>query len=545
MIIRLTGGRVVDPANGPSAVRDVWIRDGRIADAPGPGETVDQTFDVTGKIVMAGAVDVHSHIAGGNVTMSRLLLPELHVSEDPAGAGMPFGTARWSSWETGRLYAEMGFTTVVEPALAPTQAMQTHLELADVPIIDKGALCVVGNDDHYLSLLRGRESADALRDAIAFHLRQSRGLGLKLINAGGPAAFHSGLRTFDLDDLVPHYGVTSRQILASLLSVTDAIGVPHPLHVHANNLGAAGAPDTIDATIAAAEGRRIHFAHIQFYSYGRDSEGGMTSGAEQIARAIAGNPNVTCDVGQVMFGPTVTISLDLMKQWQGAAYASPRKWSLTDGDAEGGGVVPLPYKTSSWVNQLQWAIGLEIFLLSPDPWRVLMTTDHPNGGPFTSYPQILHLLMDRGERARWMESMPERALARTGLAGLDREYTIEEVAIMTRAAPARLLGLDDRGHLAVGALADVAVYDDIADRTAMFAGAALVFKNGRLVVRDGRALGWTFGTTSHLAPETDPAMDRLIGDYLTDRFGVGPSAFAVPEAAFGERAAFRTLPCTT
>lgn len=544
MIIRLKGGRVVDPVNGATAVRDVWIRDGRITEAPQDGETVDETFDVTGKIVMAGAVDVHSHIAGGNVTMARLLLPELHVSEDPAGEGMAFGTARWSSWETGRLYAEMGFTTVIEPALAPTQAMQTHLELADVPIIDKGALAVVGNDDHFLSLLRARESADALRDAIAFHLRQSRGIGLKLINAGGPAAFHSGLRTFDLDDVVPHYGVSSRQILESLLTVTDAIGVPHPLHVHANNLGAAGAPDTIDATIAAAEGRRMHLAHIQFYSYGKDAEGGMTSGAEQISAALAANPNVTCDVGQVMFGPTVTISLDLMKQWQGAVYASPRKWSIADGDAEGGGIVPLPYKKTSWVNQLQWAIGLELFLLSPDPARVLMTTDHPNGGPFTSYPQILHLLMDRGERARWMERMPERAKARTGLAAIEREYTLEEVAVMTRSGPAQLLGLSDRGHLGPGALADVAVYDDLADRTAMFAGAALVFKGGRLVVRAGKALGWSFGTTSHLAPESDPAMDRIIADYLVDRFGVGPSAFAVPEAAFGERAAFRTLPCT-
>ena len=49
---------------------------------------------------------------------------------------------------------------------------------------------------------------------------------------------------------------------------------------------------------------------------------------------------------------------------------------------------------------------------------------------------------------------------------------------MTRAAPARLLGLADRGHLGPGALADVAVYDDLPDRTAMFRSAHLVFKSG-------------------------------------------------------------------
>ncbi len=544
MIVKLAGGRVVDPVSGATAVRDVYLADGRIVAAPDAGEPVGESYDCTGKIVMAGAVDVHSHIAGGNVTMARLLLPELHVSEDPGAEGLPFGSARWSAYETGRLYAEMGFTTVVEPALPPAAAMQTHLELADIPIIDRGALSVVGNDDHLLSLLRAREGRAAVRDSIAWTLAQSKGLGLKLINAGGPAAFHQGLRSFDLDDVVPHYGVSSRQILQSLLTAVDDIGVPHPLHVHANNLGMAGAPTTIAATIEAAEGRRIHFAHIQFYAYGKRADGGMTSGAEDIVASIAANPNVTVDVGQVMFGPTVTISLDLIKQWAGTAFASPNKWSLVDGDAEGGGIVPLSYKAKSWVNALQWAIGLEIFLRSPDPWRVLMTTDHPNGGLFTTYPEILHLLMDRDERERWLAGMPARARARTGLGDITREYTLEEVAIMTRAAPARLLGLTDRGHLMPGALADVAVYDDEPNRAAMFRAARLVFKNGRLVVRDGKALGWFAGQTTVVQPEYDPAMDRRMGDYLSDRFGVGPAGFAVPAAGFGERDVFRTIPCT-
>ena len=56
---------------------------------------------------------------------------------------------------------------------------------------------------------------------------------------------------------------------------------------------------------------------------------------------------------------------------------------------------------------------------------------------------------------------------------------------MTRAAPARLLGLADRGHLAPGARADIAVYRPQPDRAAMFRNAALVFKDGVPIVRDG------------------------------------------------------------
>ena len=61
----------------------------------------------------------------------------------------------------------------------------------------------------------------------------------------------------------------------------------------------------------------------------------------------------------------------------------------------GCGVVPFKYQDQNFVNALQWAIGLETFLLVDDPWRIFLTTDHPNGAPFTSYPHLIRLLMDR------------------------------------------------------------------------------------------------------------------------------------------------------
>jgi formylmethanofuran dehydrogenase subunit A len=86
---------------------------------------------------------------------------------------------------------------------------------------------------------------------------------------------------------------------------------------------------------------------------------------------------------------------------------------------------------------------------------------------------------------------------------------------------------------------DIAVYDDIADRAAMFASARLVLKDGRVAVRDGRCTGWIFGRTHALAPSYDGQMVRRMETYLIDRYGVGASAFAVPDAAFGDRDVFR------
>ncbi len=101
-------------------IADLWIEDGRIIAAP-QGRQPDQTHDVAGKIVMAGAIDIHSHIAGGNVNTARLLLPEMHrAGRAPT---LPLATSKWSTFETGNIYASMGFTTVVEPAVAPHQGV--------------------------------------------------------------------------------------------------------------------------------------------------------------------------------------------------------------------------------------------------------------------------------------------------------------------------------------------------------------------------------------------------------------------------------------
>jgi formylmethanofuran dehydrogenase subunit A len=534
MLTCLKGGRVIDPANGRDGIGDIWMRDGRIVAAPGGGRA-DETHDVTGKIVLAGAIDIHSHIAGANVNTARLMLPERRAAA-PQSVG-------FSAFETGRRYAAMGFTTVVEPAVAPHDALQAHLELADIPIIDKAILVVLGNDDLLLGMMRGNESASAVRDYVAWTLDSSHALGIKVINAGGAAAFKANVRSFGLDDVVPFYGVTSRSIVKALQHAVHELGVPHPLHVHCNNLGMAGNVDSALATIAAAEGVPLHLAHLQFYGYGKEGGRGFSSAAAQLAEAVNRTKDVTLDVGQVMFGDTVTVSSDVLLQFNARTRANPRKWLIRDGDSNGGGVVPVRYRADSFHNAVQWAVGLELFLLIDDPWRVFFTTDHPNGAPFTTYPDLFALLMSRELRAQWIADLPGDAVEVTTLRSIAREYSLTEIAVMTRAAPAKLLGLEDRGHLAPGAVADVAVYAEGGDKAAMFRNAALVFKDGELVVRDGHVTTIRWGHALHVRPEHDRAIDRRMHAYYDERYGLSPDVIRVPESAIPRPDPFCLVPC--
>jgi formylmethanofuran dehydrogenase subunit A len=239
----------------------------------------------------------------------------------------------------------------------------------------------------------------------------------------------------------------------------------------------------------------------------------------------------------------VTISSDVLRQFNARTHADPKKWIIFEAEGNGGGIVPYNYRPENFHNAVQWAVGLELFLLINDPWRVFATTDHPNGGHFTTYPEIFALLMDRGRRRQWIDTLPQSAMTVTTLASIDREYSLGEIATMTRAAPARLLGVKDRGHLGPGAVADVAVYTESEDIAEMFGAATLVFKDGELVVRDGEVIRCRWGRALTVRPEHDAAIERRVRKYYDDRFGIPLELMYVPESAIGRPDPFELVPC--
>lgn len=534
MLTRLKGGQLFDPAQGLNGtVQDLYYRDGVLIAAPDLAAVIDVDYDVSGKVVMAGAIDIHSHIAGGNVNTARLLLPEQHRNSMARKLGHAFSTARWSTTETGYRYAKMGYTTVVEPAVLPANALDAHLQMADIPIIDTAGLAILGNDDFLLRLLRAKASQNQINDYVAWTLQATRCLGLKVINAGGANAFKSNMRSFDLDDIVPDYGVSSRHILQTLQRAACDIQLPHPVHVHCNNLGIAGNVDTAIATMEAAQGLPMHLAHIQFYGYGAEGTRGFSSAAAKLIDGFNKHLNITMDVGQILFGQTVTISGDVIAQYSRRNDATPNKWVMWDAEGEGsGGAVPYRYKEKSFINSLQWLIGLEIFLLAEDPWRLFFTTDHPNGGPFTRYPHLIRLLMDYDFRLECMAGLNQEAVAMSLLKDLKKEFTLYEMAIMTRTAAARMLGLHDRGHLMPGGIADIAVYSFKANKEEMFSAADLVFKNGELVVKNGAVQTQRNGTTQTIQVPFDAKIKRDIQAYYDRFYNLSLDNFKVDAISF-------------
>ena len=550
MYTKLANGRVYDPAHGINGERrDLYIRDGLICPEPAAGARIGRRLDLKGRIVMAGAIDIHTHIGGGKVNLARMMLPEDHAA-DPVNrtklTRSGCGHAAPSTFTAGYRYAEMGYTACFEPAMLPSNARQTHMEMADTPMVDKGAYAMLGNDDFFLRLLAAKKDQALINDYVGWIINATQALAIKVVNPGGISAFKFNQRRLDLDERNPHYGVSPREIVIALSRAVTELGIPHPLHVHGCNLGVPGNAATTLATIAAAEGRPLHLTHIQFHSYGSEGDRKFSSAAAGIAEAVNKNPNISIDVGQILFGQTVTVSGDSMLQYAGHEHAHPDKWLIMDIECEAGcGVVPFKYRDKNFVNALQWAIGLELFLLVDDPWRVFLTTDHPNGAPFTSYPHLIRLLMDRHFRNEMLGTINPAAARASTLAGIDREYSLYEIAIMTRAAPARSLGLRNRGHLGAGAVADITVYSEQADKEKMFGRPDYVFKDGELIVRNGRINRVVNGATHTLRPEFDRGIERSLKRYFADYQTVSLANFKIDEAEIMEHGNSRVIvqPC--
>lgn len=526
--LKIAGGTVYDPAHGVDGeVRDLWISGGKICEPPAADVRPTRTIDAAGLVVMPGGVDMHCHIAGPKVNVARKMRPEekRKAAPIPRTATTHSGTMGSvpSTFATGYKYAGLGYTTAFDAAIPPLGARHAHEEFDDTPCIDKGFYVLMGNNHYVMKSIKENEP-QKLRAFIAWLLGAAKGFAPKLVNPGGVEVWkhHQGGNVHGLDDAVDHFDVTPRQIIREVTRAGNDLGLPHPVHIHCNNLGMPGNWATTLATMEALEGSRGHLTHIQFHSYGggEGDENTFNSKTQQLADYVNTHDNLTIDVGQVLFGETTSMTGDgPLGYFLSNIYGG--KWFSGDTEMEAGcGITPIQYKNKSLVHALQWAIGLEWYLLVEDPWRVVMSTDHPNGGSFLAYPQIIRYLMDRTFRQDMLKTCHPRVRERSVLADLDREYTLYEIAIITRAGPARILGLPNKGHLGPGADADVTIYTPADDKEAMFSLPRVVVKAGEVIVDQGDLRGAPIGKTLHVAPEYDRDAERDIQTWFEQFYSI-------------------------
>ncbi|MBP1928478.1 formylmethanofuran dehydrogenase subunit A [Methanolinea mesophila] len=506
----IKNGFVFDPVQkikGDKA--DIAVKDGKIVKSTELSSKA-KTIDAKGKTVMAGAVEVHAHIAGPKVNEGRNYRPEDKLFTYSPKSGMKRMAGGFSiptTFKTGYEYARMGYTTCMEAAMPPLYARHVHEEIKDTPIIDEGAYPVFGNNWFVMEYLKNKEIENTAA-YIAWLLNVSKGYAVKIVNPGGTEAWGWGLNCLTIHDPVPYFDITPAEIVSGLMEANEYLGLPHSIHVHQNSLGNPGNyPVTLD-TLKLAEGVKaknkfgretvLHSTHLQFHSYGGDNWLNFESKSKEVMDYVNKQKNITVDTGCVTLDETTTMTADGPFEHH-LTELNHLKWANIDVELEtGSGVVPYIYSPNVKVSGIQWAIGLEIALLTKDPMRTFITTDHPNAGPFTRYPRIFKWLMSQKAREEQMAAFKysDKVRAATILSEMDKELSLYELAQMTRAGPAKSIGLAHLyGGLAPGMDADIAIYDLNPEKPfepeaieQAFSSAAYVMKTGTPVVIDGEVV---------------------------------------------------------
>ncbi|SDP42088.1 amidohydrolase family protein [Desulforhopalus singaporensis] len=402
----LQNGTINDPANHLYGRFDLAVKDGKVAEiAPTiSAELARDRVDVTGLNVLPGVVDLHMHASawlGGRFAHKMMALAGVTTALDMSGP--------------------------IDSVLDIARDYGCGLNIACINYVRPGD--TVADTD---------PSKAQLEDLLAANLKAGA-IGFKIL--GG------------------HYPLTPE---ATAAAIDVAIDNGAYLAFHAGTLETrsdiGGFMEAIDITA----NRNIHLAHINSYCRGRVRD--CQNEAEQAISKLKENPNIVsesylspvngtsgeCKNGMVQSQVTV-MCLEARRyetSEQGLEQAIRDGWAQVN--REVGGVVILSTGQSAvdyWrARNTDTTIS---FAVNPEMPRLRLATARREDSSFV----VDCISTDGG-------GIPRNVTVEKGLALVRLEaMTIDDFALKASYHPARILGLGDKGHLGIGADADITVVD--------------------------------------------------------------------------------------
>ena len=186
---------------------------------------------------------------------------------------------------------------------------------------------------------------------VAWIMNSTKGYAIKMVNPGGLEAWGFGRNIKGLDDQVPHFCITPREIIRGLCKVNSLLqSSSHDSRSHEQSWKTWQLLHRLETMksvedLAVEDKPAIHMTHCQFSAYKGDDWRTLESGAEDIAKYVNNHSHVTMDMGQIIFTDTTTMTADGPFQYDLYGLTG-NKWVNHDVETEtSAGIVPFRLPT--------------------------------------------------------------------------------------------------------------------------------------------------------------------------------------------------------
>lgn len=234
---------------------------------------------------------------------------------------------------------------------------------------------------------------------------------------------------------------------------------------------------TLESFLQKLDGRRCHISHLSHHCFERSGKR-LVPAAQKAARLLAKHENVTFDSAPITFGGTVIFTAEKALSDR---LASVAKKEIIGHPASPYTALPYNYLKECYIDSMLWINGMEFLLYLEDLSKVSLSVDFPSGGRVESYPFIIACLMDAEKRNAFLNTLNSDAVKASSLSSIKREYSLYEIARITRSSPAAACALDNRGNLRERSIADIVLYEPRGDIEEMFANPRHVIIGGKPV----------------------------------------------------------------
>ena len=462
--LMIKNGVVFDPINNiDGEIKDILIESGKIVEKFS-NETDVKEIDAKGKTVIPSAVDIHTHVASQQVNWARLL-----------GTNNNKFKEIWQGLTLKNIaknYISNGYTFILEANVFPSLAKQTVFDFKQLPVLDKAMLLNVSNF-WPLELEFQRGKIDDMAIFLSDLLSKTYGFGIKIYNPFENENWNFRELREDISQMGRLYNFSALDVYENAVKCVETLGLPHSTHAHIegyeNEIGKRNLITVLEkikslnietSQNADSDLKRkqiLHIAHANAYNFDGNNE--------NLINFLNENQNFDIDVGFVGFNqinPVITSDRRLINSMLTEDInENPRKLISSAVEFEGDFFITMRnFSKDNYKDCVLWANALDLALNIRNKFQVSFSLNFPNYANLSDIPEIVTWLVSKDARENFMKDMNNEFLNNNSLSNNDKVLNFSEFVCLTRASPAKSLGLTNiKGNLGSNADGDLNILD--------------------------------------------------------------------------------------